>query len=73
MTTSKEELLSRIISDPKVMVGKPIIRGTRITVELILELLTTGWTKAEILKEYPGITEQDILACLQYQSVKLAI
>jgi uncharacterized protein (DUF433 family) len=57
---------NRIIIDPKVMVGKPIIKGTRITVELILRLLAQGQTIEEILKAYPHLEKEDILAALEY-------
>ena len=57
-------LLERITVDPKVMVGKPVIRGTRLTVEYILNLLAHGATVEEILEEYEGLTEEDIWACL---------
>jgi uncharacterized protein (DUF433 family) len=57
---------NRIIVDPKVMVGKPVIKGTRITVELILRLLAQGQTIEEILKAYPHLKKEDILAALEY-------
>lgn len=53
------------------MAGKPIIKGTRITVELILRLLANGATQNEILKTYPHLTKQDILACLEYATKTL--
>ena len=56
----------RITLDPEVMVGKPVIRGTRITVEFIIGLLAQGWTEQEILTSYPHLTREDILACLAY-------
>ena len=56
----------RIVIDPGVLSGKPIVKGTRLAVEFIVELLAQGWTEAEILKNYPGITREDILACLAY-------
>ena len=61
-----ETLLERIVVDPRVMVGKPIIRGTRLTVEYILNLLAHGATVEEILEEYQGLTEDDIKACLLF-------
>jgi len=61
---TKENLLNRITIDPKIMVGKPVIKGTRITVQLILQLLAEGTSTQEILTEYPHVTENDILACL---------
>jgi uncharacterized protein (DUF433 family) len=59
-------LLERITLDPKVMVGKPVIRGTRLTVEYIVGLLAHGATYDEILQEYPGLTAEDIQACLMF-------
>jgi len=59
-------LLQRISVDPNVCFGKPCIRGTRIWVSLILDFLANGTTTAEILAEYPQLTEEDIRACLAY-------
>jgi uncharacterized protein (DUF433 family) len=56
----------RITIDPKILVGKPVIKGTRLSVELIMELLSNGWTEQQILENYPGITHEDVLACLDY-------
>ncbi len=58
----------RIIVDPDIVAGKPVIRGTRLTVEFILELLAEGQAESEILTNYPGLTRDDILACLYYAS-----
>lgn len=58
--------VDRISIDPDVMVGKPVISGTRLTVEFILGLLASGWTIEEIMDDYPGITRDDVLACLKY-------
>ncbi|MCD6405227.1 MAG: DUF433 domain-containing protein [Planctomycetes bacterium] len=55
----------RIAIDPKVLAGKPVVKGTRLAVEFIIELLSQGWTEAEIIQNYDGITHEDILACLQ--------
>ena len=63
-----EQLLERIVVDPKVMVGKPIIKGTRLTVEYILGLLAHGTTIEEILDEYVSLTPQDIQACQNFKS-----
>jgi uncharacterized protein (DUF433 family) len=57
---------ARIIADPKVAAGKPLIQGTRLTLEFVLDLMFQGWTAAAILRNYPGLTRKDILACLQY-------
>lgn len=56
----------RIVLDPQVLVGKPVIRGTRISVEFIVGLFAEGWTRAGILRQYPGVTEEDAGACLAY-------
>ena len=63
-----QELLSRITTNPEVMVGKPVIKGTRLTVEYVLNLLAHGATTAEILEEYEGLVEEDIRACLLFAS-----
>ena len=63
---TREELLSRITMDPKVCFGKPCIRGHRIWVSLILDLLASGMSSEKILDEYPGIEEADIRACIAY-------
>lgn len=65
-------LLERITLNPKVMVGKPVIRGTRLTVEFILNLLAHGTTTAEILEEYDGLTLEDIQACLLFARESLS-
>jgi uncharacterized protein (DUF433 family) len=62
---------SRITIDPNVLVGKPIIKGTRISVEFIIDLLAQGWSTDEILHNYPGIVIDDIQACLSYASASL--
>lgn len=61
-----EQLLERITLDPHVMMGKPVIKGTRLTVEYILNLLAHGTTEQEILHEYAGLAPSDIRACLLY-------
>lgn len=58
--------MSRITSDPAVLSGKPIIAGTRISVEMILDYLSSGLSIDEILDEYPQITRADVLACLDF-------
>jgi len=67
----QKQLLERIVLNPKIMVGKPVIRGTRLTVQYILNLLAHGATIDEILQEYKGLTKEDILACLLYASETL--
>ncbi len=61
-----EQDLQRIAIDPKVMVGKPVIRGTRIPVELVVRMVAQGIPEAEILKEYPRLQPADIRAALAY-------
>ncbi len=56
----------RISVDPKVLVGKPVIRGTRIAVEFVVDLLARGWTTEQILHEYDHLSADDIQACLAY-------
>lgn len=56
----------RIVIDPEILVGKPIVKGTRLAVEFVIDLLAQGWTEAEILTNYPGLTREDIQACLAY-------
>jgi uncharacterized protein (DUF433 family) len=62
---------ARIVIDPQVLVGKPTVRGTRLAVEFIIDLLAQGWTEAEILHNYPGLTHEDVQACLGYASATL--
>jgi uncharacterized protein (DUF433 family) len=58
----------RITINPKILVGKPIIKGTRISVEFVMDLLGRGWTTEQILREYDHLTPDDIQACLAYAS-----
>jgi uncharacterized protein (DUF433 family) len=60
------ELLKRITIDPEILTGKPIIRGMRVSVEQILDLLSQGATEEELLQDYPMLEREDILACLAY-------
>lgn len=66
-----DDLLERITLDPHVMVGKPVIRGTRLTVEYTLKLLASGATISDILDEYHGVTPDDIRACLLFATKAL--
>lgn len=61
-----QALFNRITLDTKVLAGKPVIKGTRLSVEFILGLLARGATTAEILDEYKGVTREDIQACLLF-------
>ncbi|MBD2773686.1 DUF433 domain-containing protein [Iningainema tapete] len=63
---TKDNLLSRISIDPNICFGKPCIKGHRIWVSLILDILAGGATIEEILEEYPGLEKEDILACIAY-------
>ena len=64
-------LTNRIIVDPNILVGKPVVKGTRLAVEFIVDLLAQGWSEAEVLRNYPGLTHDDVLACLAYASQRL--
>jgi uncharacterized protein (DUF433 family) len=68
---NERQLLERISVNPKVMVGKAVIKGTRLTVEYILNMLAHGTTSEEILQEYEGITQEDIQACLLFATRSL--
>jgi uncharacterized protein (DUF433 family) len=59
---------NRISVDPKVLVGKPVIKGTRIAVEFVVDLLGRGWTTEQVLHEYDHLKPKDIQACLAYAS-----
>ena len=65
------EWTDRIIVDPAVLVGKPVVKGTRLAVEFIVDLLAQGWSEADVLRNYPGLTQQDIRAYLSYASAVL--
>ena len=56
----------RIMLDPDVLAGKPVIRGTRVAVEFVIGLMAEGWSEADILANYTGITHDDVIACLAY-------
>ena len=55
-----------IVLDPQILSGKPVIAGTRLSVEFVIGLLAEGWSEAEVLANYPGLTHDHILACLAY-------
>ena len=61
----------RIVVDPEIVAGKPAVKGTRLAVEFIVDLLAQGWPQTEIMRNYPGVTEEDIRACLNYASAVL--
>jgi uncharacterized protein (DUF433 family) len=66
-----QQRLNRITVNPKVMVEKPVIKGTRLTVEHVLNLLAHGTTAQELLNEYDGLTQDDIQACLLFATRSL--
>ena len=62
----------RITLDPQILAGKPIIRGTRLSVEFVVGLLAQGWSHEDLIRQYPGVTTPDINACLAYAHDALA-
>ena len=62
----EKQVYNRIIVNPKIMAGKPVIKGTRIPIDLIVELLAEGLTKEEILEDYPQLKNEDIIEVLKY-------
>lgn len=58
--------MNRIVVDPRIMMGRPVIRGTRIPVNLVVNLVAEGYTQNQIIKEYPDLTEPDIQAALKF-------
>ena len=63
---ARKKLEPRITADPKILVGKLIVRGTRLSVDFLLGLMADGWSEADILDSYPGLTREDLAACLTY-------
>ena len=61
-----------ITAAPAVLVGKPVIKGTRLAVEFILELIAEGWSEADLLRNYPGLTRDQMLACVAYAKDRLS-
>jgi uncharacterized protein (DUF433 family) len=59
-----------ITLDPKVLAGKPVIRGTRLSVEFVIGLMADGWSEADILANYPGMTHDDVIACLALHATR---
>jgi uncharacterized protein (DUF433 family) len=68
---NERRMLERVVIDPDVMSGKPVIKGTRLTVEYVLDLLAHGATMEEVLGEYDGLVPEDIRACLLFASKSL--
>ena len=61
----------RIVIDPAILVGKPVIKGTRPAVEFLLDLMAEGWSAGQILSNYPGSTDEDLRAVLHYSAESL--
>ena len=61
----------RIVIDPGILVGKPVVKGTRLAVEFIVDLMAQGWSDEDILSNYPGLSQEDLQACLAYVSAML--
>ena len=61
-----EPTLPRLVLDPAILAGKPVVRGTRLSVEFVIGLLAEGWREADVLRAYPALTHEDIAACLGY-------
>jgi len=57
---------ARIVIDPAILTGKPVVRGTRLSVDFIIGLMAEGWSELDILRNYPGLTHDDVVACLAY-------
>jgi uncharacterized protein (DUF433 family) len=72
MQAPDRNLLARITANPEIFGGKPIIRGLRISVELVLSLLAQGASHEEILADYPALEDEDIRACLAYAHAVIA-
>jgi uncharacterized protein (DUF433 family) len=64
-------LQDRVVTDRSILLGKPIVRGTRLSVEFLVGLMAQGWPEAEILRNYPGLAREDLLACLDYARARL--
>jgi uncharacterized protein (DUF433 family) len=71
MKTKPVDWQQRIELNPEVLTGKPVVKGTRMAVEFVVDLLAQGWTEGMILKNYPTLSAEDIRACLQYASATL--
>jgi len=69
----EENLLNRIEINPKIMLGKPVIKGTRLTLEIILEKLAYGQTEEQIIKDYPFLTSEDIKAAILYAARSISL
>ncbi|MFG0275272.1 MAG: DUF433 domain-containing protein [Phycisphaerales bacterium] len=63
---------THIVTDPKILAGKPIVKGTRLAVEHVIALLASGWTIEQVVAEHAGLTKEHVLACLAYASDRLS-
>jgi uncharacterized protein (DUF433 family) len=70
---TEDKLLKRIVSDPKIMLGKPVIKGTRLPVEIVVEKIAYGATTDDLKKDYPFLVDEDIRAALLYAAKRLAL
>ncbi len=70
---TEEKLLKRIITDPKIMMGKPVVKGTRLPVEIVVEKIAYGATSDDLKKDYPFLTDEDIRAALLYAAKRLSL
>lgn len=61
----------RIVVDPEILVGKPVVKGTRLGVAFLLNLMAQGWTEDDVLRNYPGLTREDLQACFAYASERV--
>ena len=66
MISAEMNVSDRIVIEPEILAGKPIVRGTRLSVEFVVGLLGDSWSEADILRNYPNLTHEDIAACLRY-------
>ena len=71
-TTGKMDWRERIAVDPLVLVGKATVKGTRLSVQFVVDLLALGWSEQDVLSSYPTLTTDDIRACLAYASAMLS-
>jgi uncharacterized protein (DUF433 family) len=67
-----QKLINRIVCEPNIMLGKPVVKGTRLTVELIIEKIAYGATFEDLMRDYPFLVEEDIRASLLYAAKQLA-
>ena len=61
-----------IVIDPDILLGKPVVKGTRLSVDFLLGILAQGWAESEILRNYPGLEREDLLACWSYAAEALS-